>query len=140
LKSPTSRRQKQENKAMISPFSSIRRRKPIKITCDAPAYEIVMASRGVGMRWPEDVRWQRQAMPKGETVKREGLLRRIWRLLFAFGVPEVEKLCGCGCVLPERRFVLLHKRSGSQICYAVAQCRHCHTIAWDEEQMQRGVK
>lgn len=115
-------------------FSSIRRRKPLRIVCDAPAFEIVQASEVVGMRSPEDVRWRRQTMPKGETVKRKRLLRRLWRLFFAFGVPEVEEKCGCGRTLPERRFVLLRKRSGLTIRYALTQCGHCHTIVWDEEE------
>jgi hypothetical protein len=115
-------------------FSSIRRRKPLKIVCDAPANEIVQASEVLGMRSPEDVRWRRQAMPKGETVKRKGLLRRLWRLLFAFGVPEVVETCSCGSSLPERRFVLLRKRSGPTIRYALTQCSRCHTIIWDQEQ------
>jgi len=115
-------------------FSSIRRRKPLKIVCDAPAHEIVQASQIVGMRSPEDVRWRRQAMPKGETVKRKSLVRRLWRLLFAFGVPEIEETCSCGNTLPERRFVVVHKRSGQAIRYALTQCDHCHTIVWDEEQ------
>jgi hypothetical protein len=119
---------------MLSPFSSLRRRKPLKIVCDAPAYEIVQASEVVGMRSPEDVRWRRQAMPQGETVKRKSLVRRFWRLLFAFGVPEVEEKCGCGNPLHERRFVLLRRRSGQTIRYALAQCGHCRTIVWDQEQ------
>ncbi|GEM_PF-1444445 len=119
---------------MFSPFSSIRRRKPIKITCDAPSYEVVMVSRCVGMRAPEDVRWRRQAIPKDKTAKGQSLLRRIWHLRFAFGGSKVEEeMCGCGSALPERRFVLLWKCSGSPICYTVTQCSRCRTIVWDEE-------
>lgn len=119
---------------MLSPFSSIRRRKPLKIVCDAPAYEVVKASEQVGMHAPEDVRWRRQAMPRGETVKRKSLARRLWRLLFAFGMPDVVETCSCSNSLPERRFVLLRKRSGQSIRYALTQCSHCRTIVWDEEQ------
>lgn len=115
-------------------FSSIRRRKPLKIVCDAPAHEIVQASEVVGMRSPEDVRWRRKAMPTGETVKRMSFARRLWRLLFAFGVPEVVETCSCGNSLPERRFVLLRKRSGLTIRYALTQCGRCQSIIWDEEQ------
>jgi len=121
-----------------SSFSSIRRRKPLKIVCDAPAHEIVQASEVVGMRSPEDVRWRRQAMPKGETVKRKSLARRLWRLLFAFGVPEVVETCSCGSPLPERCFVLLRRRSGQMIRYALAQCGRCNTIVWHEEQTSEG--
>jgi hypothetical protein len=127
------KRPNQENDAMLSPFSSIRQRKPLKIVCDAPAYEIVKASENVGMRSPEDVRWRRQAMPKGETVKRKGLIHRLWHLLFAFGGPEAVETCSCGNSLPERHFVMLHKRSGEKIRYALTQCGRCHTILWDEE-------
>ena len=117
-----------------SSFSSIRRRKPLKIVCDAPAYEIVQASEVVGMRSPEDVRWRRQALPKGATLKRKSLAHRLWRLLFAFGVPEIVETCKCGNSLPERRFVLLRKRSGLLLRYALTQCCHCRTIVWDEEE------
>jgi hypothetical protein len=133
--SPTLHRPEQENNAMFSPFSSVHRRKPLKITCDAPAFEVVLASRGVGLHWPEDVRWRRQALPKGAPAKRRGLIRRIWRLLSAFDVPEIEETCACGSPLPERRFILLRTRAGAQIRYAVAQCGRCRSIAWDEERM-----
>lgn len=118
---------------MISPFSSVRRRRPLKIVCEAPAYEVVKASEGIGMRSPEDVRWRRQSLPSGETVKRKGLIRRIWRLLFAFGLPEVEETCACGSALPERSYVVVRKHSGPAIRYALAQCGRCRTIVWDEE-------
>jgi hypothetical protein len=113
-------------------FSSIQLR-PIKITCNAPAYEVVKASGQAGMRCPEDVRWRRQRLPQGESAKRKSLARRIWRLLFAFGVPEVQEKCRCGNLLPERRFVLLRKHSGAEIRYSLAQCERCGTIAWDQE-------
>ena len=114
-------------------FSSTHLR-PIKITCDAPAYEVVKASGRLGMRSPEDVRWRRQIVPKNDAGARKNLARRIWRLLFAFGMPEVEETCACGNTLPERRFVVLRKRSGSEIRYSLAQCGRCRTIHWDKEQ------
>lgn len=114
-------------------FSSTQLR-PIKIACDAPAYEVVKASGRAGMRSPEDVRWRRRELPNG-TAARKTLVRRLWRLLFAFGTPEVEETCGCGATLPERRFLLLRKRSGSAIHYALTQCGRCRTIYWDKEQM-----
>jgi hypothetical protein len=127
--------QKQENATMFSSFSSIRRYKPLKIVCEAPAYEIVKASAIVGMRSPEDVRWRRQTMPKGEAIKPKSLARRIWHLLFAFGLPEVQETCACGSALPERRFVRLRKHSGAEVRYAMTQCGRCHTICWDEERI-----
>ena len=113
-------------------FSSTHLR-PIKITCDAPAYEVVKASGRLGMRSPEDVRWRRQSAPKSDRSGRKSLASRVWRLLFAFDVPEVEETCGCGNTLPERRFVVLRKRSGSEVRYSLAQCGRCRTIHWDEE-------
>jgi len=116
-------------------FSSVSRRRPIKLVCDAPVYEVVKASEGAGMRSPEDVRWRRQSLPKGETAKRKSLGLRIWRLLFAFGVPDVEETCACGGTLPERSIVLLRKQSGPEVRYALTQCGRCRTIVWDEEPM-----
>ena len=121
-------RQDQEN-AM---FSSIRRR-PIKFVCDAPAYVVVKASSSVGMQSPEDVRWRRQSMPKGETAKRESLARRMWRLLFSFGASAIQETCACGNHMPERRFVVLRKRTGEEVRYSMTQCERCRSIAWDEE-------
>ncbi|HEY7327293.1 MAG TPA: hypothetical protein VH592_06630 [Gemmataceae bacterium] len=118
---------------MFGSFSSVQPCKTLKIVCEAPAYEIVKASGSVGMRSPEDVCWRRQAMPKGETPKQKSLAGRIWQLLFAFCLPEVQETCGCGRPLPERRFVFLRKRSGAKIRYALTQCSRCHTILWDEE-------
>lgn len=118
---------------MLNSFSSIRRRKPLKIVCEAPAYEVVKASEEVGMRSPQDVRWRRQALPTGKAANRRSLLRRIWRLLFAFGVPEIEEACACGSTLPERSIVRLRKNNGPEVRYALAQCGRCRTIVWDEE-------
>lgn len=122
-------------------FSSVQLR-PIKIACDAPVYEVVKASGRIGMRSPEDVRWRRQRLPKGETTKRKSLAGRLWRLLFAFGLPEVEEKCRCGSVLPERRSIRLRTNSGLEIHYALAQCGRCRTIVWDDGQPsgKRGVK
>lgn len=119
-------------------FSSVQLR-PIKIACDAPAYEVVKASGRVGMRSPEDVRWRRQVLPENGAGPRKSWLRRIWRLLFDFGSPEVEETCNCGKTLPERRFLLLRARSGSETRYAITQCGHCRTILWDKEPTS-GVK
>lgn len=112
-------------------FSSIQIR-PLKIVCDAPVYEVVKASERIGMRSPEDVRWRRQGVPQ-EAAKGKTLTRRFWRLLFAFGLPEVEEKCGCGAPLPERRSIRLHTRTGAEIRYFLAQCGRCRTIVWDQE-------
>ena len=112
--------------------SSIQLR-PLKIVCDAPLYEVVKASGRIGMRSPEDVRWRRQSSPRDEGAKRMTLTGRLWRLLFAFGLPDVEEACGCGGILPERRSIRLRTRTGSEIRYALAQCGRCRTIVWDEE-------
>jgi hypothetical protein len=107
---------------------------PIKITCDAPVYEVVQASGRLGMRSPEDVRWCRKSAPKSDVSGRKSLAGRIWRLLFAFDVPDVEETCGCGHTLPERRFVVLRRRSGSEVRYSLTQCGRCRTIHWEREQ------
>jgi hypothetical protein len=122
-------------------YSSIRLR-PLKIVCDAPLYEVVKACGRIGMRSPEDVRWRRQRVPNGESVKRQSVAGRLWRLLFAFGLPEVEEKCRCGNVLPERRSIRLHTLAGSEIRYTLAQCGRCRTIVWDEEPTpsKHGVK
>jgi hypothetical protein len=90
-KSPTTQSQQQEDDAM---FSSVQLR-PIKVVCDAPVYDVVKASGRIGMRSPEDVRWRRQSVPRDKAAQRRTLARRLWRLFFAFGLPEVEETCVC---------------------------------------------
>lgn len=113
-------------------FSSVQLR-PIQIACDAPAYEIVKASGRLGMRSPQDVRWRRLALPNLDAATRKSWLRRVRRLLFAFGTPEVEETCACGNTLPERRVLLLRANSGLATRYALTQCGRCRTIIWDKE-------
>jgi len=122
-------------------FSSIHLR-PIKIVCDAPRYEVVKASGRIGIHSPEDVLWRRQSVPNSDSDKRQTVTGRLWRLLFAFGLPEVEEKCRCGSILPERRSIRLRKRSGSEVRYTLAQCGRCRTIVWDEEpaSLTHGVK
>lgn len=115
-------------------FSSVQIR-PLHIVCDAPPYEVVKASERIGLRSPEDVRWRRQSAASSETGRRKTLAGRLWRLLFAFGLPEIEEKCGCGDTLPERRSIRLRTLAGSEIRYALAQCGRCRTIVWDDEQM-----
>jgi hypothetical protein len=120
-------------------FSSVHIR-PLKIVCDAPPYEVVKASERVGMRSPEDVRWRRQGIPIGAAAGRSTVVGRLWRLLFAFGLPEVEETCGCGSILPERRSVRLRTLAGSEIRYTLTQCGRCRTIVWDKEQTSAGSR
>lgn len=112
-------------------FSSIEIR-PLKIRCDAPSYEVVRASEQIGMRSPEDVPWRRRVVARAE---RRSLGYRLWRLLFAFGMPEVEEKCGCGSTLPERRGVQLRSRRGKEVRFALTQCGRCRTILWDRERI-----
>lgn len=131
LKTPTIHHQQWEYDVMLSSTQL----RPIKIDCDAPAYEVVKASGRAGMRSPQDVPWRRQSPPKNVAATVKALARRVWRLLFAFGQPEVEEMCRCGNTLPERRLVLLRTHSGSEIHYSLAQCGRCRTIHWDKEQI-----
>jgi hypothetical protein len=114
-------------------FSSVQLR-PLRIVCDAPPYEVVKASDRIGMRSPEDVSWRRQSVPDSGLPRRTRVLGRFWRLLFAFGLPEVEEKCRCGSILPERRAIRLRTLSGTEIRYTLGQCGRCRTIVWDEEQ------
>ncbi len=115
-------------------MSSSTQLRSINIICDAPPYKVVKASTRIGMRSPQDVGWCRQRVPNCQAVTQRTVLGHLWRLLFAFGLPEVEETCGCGSTLPERRFLLFRTRAGSEIRYALAQCGRCRTIVWDEEQ------
>jgi hypothetical protein len=106
--------------------------KPIAIECDAPPYNIVKASGQVGMRTPEDVRWCRKPfVPRKTTTGWSALAGRIWKLLFAFGLPEGEEECVCGSLLPQRYPVLFRSLSGGEARYTLAQCGRCRTIFWN---------
>jgi hypothetical protein len=105
---------------------------PIAIECDAPPYNIVKASEQVGMRTPEDVRWcHKPAPPRKAATGWQALTGRIWKLLFAFGLPDGEEECVCGRLLPERFPVLFRSSSGGEACYTLTQCGRCHAICWD---------
>jgi hypothetical protein len=114
-------------------FSSVQIR-PLQIVCDAPPYEVVKASGRIGLRSPEDVGWRRQSVPSSGASQRKSVAGRLWRLLFAFGLPDVEEKCSCGGTLPERRSIRLRTLGGSEIRYGLAQCGRCRTIVWDKEQ------
>src|SRR5690349_12052207 len=106
--------------------------KPVTIECDAPPYDIVKASGQVGMRTPQDVRWCRKPSPARNTVSGwRALGSRIWKLLFAFGLPDGDEMCRCGSPLPQRRPVLFRSPSRGEAHYALAQCGRCRTIFWD---------
>jgi hypothetical protein len=105
---------------------------PIAIECDSPPYNIVKASAQVGLRTPEDVRWCRKpSPPRKAPAGWSALPGRIWKLLFAFGLPEGEEECVCGRLVTERFPVLFRSQSGAEACYTLTQCDNCRTILWD---------
>ena len=105
---------------------------PIAIECDAPPYDIVQASGQIGMRTPEDVRWCHRPPPAGRAAAGwRGVPGRIWKLLFAFGIPEGGETCLCGRLLPERSPVLFRSDLRGDTAYTLAQCGQCRTIFWD---------
>lgn len=111
--------------------SSIQLR-PISIECDAPPYDIVAASGKVGLRTPQDVRWSRKSSPTiAASPGWRFLARRVWKMLFAFGMPDAEETCFCGGSLPERRPVLFCSPTRGEARYALTQCGRCRTIFWD---------
>lgn len=114
--------------------------RPLRIVCDAPPYEVVKAGERIGLRSPEDVRWHRQSAASSKTGRRKTLAGRLWHLLFAFGLPEIEEKCGCGGTLSERRSIRLRTLAGSEIRYALAQCGRCRTIVWDEKQTSEELR
>jgi hypothetical protein len=105
---------------------------PITIECDAPPYDIVQASGQIGIRTPEDVRWcHRPAHARRPAFGWRGVAGRIWKLLFAFGIPEGGETCLCGRLLPERSPVLFRSDLRGDTAYTLAQCGQCRTIFWD---------
>lgn len=84
---------------------------PLKVVCDAPAYEIVKASAQVGIYRPLDVRW-----------------RRIDK--------EMKSRCGCRLYCPgDKNMPRLIRyaftlSSGRMIYYSMLQCGRCATVHW----------
>src|SRR5579885_1480480 len=73
------------------------------ITCDAPPYAVVQASRQIELHNPEDVRWE--FAPPGSLVA---------------------ECCGGLLALPLKEYI-----SGAErFLLRVAQCPRCYTIFW----------
>jgi hypothetical protein len=103
----------------------------IHVECDAPPYAVVSASRQLGLRSPEDVRWCRLSrFLHNCTGWRLILNPRAGRLLLGrLGRGRV--VCSCGRDLPNLQRFTFPSSAGRQMCYLLGQCDRCRTVFWE---------
>jgi hypothetical protein len=105
---------------------------PIEIICDAPPYSIVRASRTLGFRGPEDVRWCRMSHYRAERDSLWELLNPMtWKQALGGGV-RTAHTCLCNGVLPPMERFLFTFGTGRQEAYLLGQCSRCHCIFWED--------
>jgi hypothetical protein len=102
---------------------------PIDMDCDAPSYSIVRASRRLGLRDPEDVRWCQMSHLQDQQLGRSGFAPWAWKLWASpdQGTPEI---CFCGQALPMLELCTFTFDTGREECYFLGQCNHCRTVFW----------
>jgi hypothetical protein len=103
----------------------------LDISCDAPPYMIVRASRMVGFRTPEDVPWHRLSHFRHRPFSgRELFTLRTWKELLGFRESRKE-CCSCGRKLPELTRYTFTLSDGREVDYRIGQCGRCRTIFWE---------
>ena len=101
----------------------------IPIDCDAPAYPVVHACRHAGFNKPEDVRWRRLPADRLWT----GMFTELLRVLHTLsGLRQPPVTCACGAELPAPGRYQFTCSEGQTRGYVFTQCKHCHTMHWDE--------
>jgi hypothetical protein len=104
---------------------------PLEVSCDAPAYSVVRACQGLGFVTPEDVRWCRLShVFEGKAVPEGATALQVWGWLFRNQAKE--KPCVCGHPLPILETYTFTFASLKTANYLLGQCRHCHTIYWEQ--------
>jgi hypothetical protein len=104
---------------------------PIEICCDAPPYWIVRASRDLGLRAPEDVRWLRMSAFQCRASAPARSVSSFVVALFRGPAAQPGVSCTCGTRLPELSASLVVFEAGEAIAYRVGQCPRCRTVFWD---------
>jgi hypothetical protein len=103
---------------------------PIDVQCDAPAYAVVRASRNVGIRDPEDVRWCQTSRFVNEGTERvkAGLFHFLaWESLLG----RSQTACSCRAPLPLRERYTFTFSTGREETYVLGQCPRCGTVFWE---------
>jgi hypothetical protein len=104
---------------------------PIAVECDAPPYTVVCASRQVGLRAPEDVRWWRLSRFLSTCTSWRLILNpRAWRLLLG-RLGRGRAVCSCGRDLPNLQRFSFGSATGQPTCYLLGQCARCRTVFWE---------
>jgi hypothetical protein len=106
---------------------------PLEIECDSPSYAVVEASRRIGLRDPEDVRWCRLSHFLSEpTSWRELLSLQGLKQLLGLADRKKHKTCLCGQPLPCLARYAFTYNSGAEESYLLGQCGRCRTIFWEK--------
>jgi hypothetical protein len=111
----------------------IQRLGPLDIDCDCPPYAIVQASKRIGIRRPEDVRWCRLIHFLNEPPSwRELLSLQSWKYFLGGREWRKAKVCVCGQPLPCLAKYAFTYNTGSEESYLLGQCGRCRTVFWEE--------
>lgn len=103
----------------------------LEVYCDAPAYAVVRACEGLGLRDPLDVRWLRLDHLPGDARKSSSVLDLDW-WLHLVGVAGRRRTCSCGKAFPTLHQYHIALSAGRKRVSLLGQCSCCHTIYWDE--------
>ena len=106
---------------------------PIEVCCDAPLYRVVQASRGLGIRLPEDVRWLRMSTFRRRVPRTRGVAS-YFRELFRGRDERPGATCTCGDPLPGLDRLLIAFDGSAETAYYLGQCTHCRTVFWEGDQ------
>jgi hypothetical protein len=102
------------------------------IDCDAPAYPIVRACRGLGFHAPEDVRWCHVPPVSRRPARSESVFNlQAWMAFFSKSAPK-GPTCSCGRELPRLDSYTFTLMSGKEVRYLLGQCGRCRCIYWKE--------
>jgi hypothetical protein len=106
---------------------------PLEVECDSPSYIIVEASRRIGLRDPEDVRWCRLRHFLSEPPSwRELLSLQGLKHVLGLSDRKKHKCCLCGQPLPCLARYAFTYNTGNEESYLLGQCSRCRTIFWEE--------
>jgi hypothetical protein len=98
---------------------------------DSPPYAVVQATRLVGLRSPEDVRWCQLSRLPARPRRLRDVLRSALRALAGLGRAE-RVVCPCGRELAPLRTFTFTFNTGREASYRLGQCDGCRSVLWDD--------
>jgi hypothetical protein len=109
----------------------VQRLRTLEVECDSPPYEIVRASRQVGLQRPEDVPWTRLSQSFACVGGRQRSPGHQPRHQAAVRRRPAGASCVCGRGLPVLAKCTFTFNTGREVSYWMGQCQGCRTVFWD---------